>query len=90
MDLVYSQRFKKVPSTCDPFQIRHNLHRLNLAHTHVNISGFTVCPAALFSSKFVLTDRTTLSRVYENGGRRGISRRARAFRETILLYSGTQ
>ena len=62
MYLVYSQPFKNVPSMCDPFQIRHNLHQLNLAHTHVNISGVAVCPAALFSSKSVLTDRTTLSR----------------------------
>jgi len=47
---------------CETFQIRQTLHQLNLAQTHVSISGVTICPVAVISSKSVLTDRTTLSR----------------------------
>jgi len=71
---------------CDPFQIRQTLHKLNLAYTHVSISGVTVCSTALISSKSVLTDCTPLSSTehlfcytIENGGRRGISLRAQDF-----------
>ena len=83
---------------CDPFQIRQTLHQLNLAHNNASISGVTVCPAAVISSKSVLTDRITPSRTerpffrhaFEKGGRSGISRRAQAFCETKLPHSGTR